>query len=123
MAKTKRCLVCNSLYEYCPHCNGNPTPWKVLYCSEECRNVFDVCCAYEGKRITQEEAYNRLNELNIKDKNIQKSVKGSVEKIMAFKKPEPPKVTEEPKPVGETVTEEKPVQKRMRRRRPRNIEE
>lgn len=123
MAKTKQCLVCNSRFEYCPHCSGNPTPWKTTYCSEECRDIFNTCYNFESKYITQEEAYNRLNELNIKDKNIQKSVKGSVEKIMAFKKLEQPKVTKELKPVEETVTEEKPVQKRMRRRRPRNIEE
>ena len=116
MAKAKKCLVCNSSYEYCPHCGGNPTPWKASYCSEECRDIFNTCYNYESKRITQEEAYNKLIELNIKDKNVQKSVKGSVDKIMTYKKPEP---IEEPK----VIAEEAPIQKRPRRRRPRNIEE
>ena len=126
MATERKCLVCGKKYEYCPHCNkSNLNIWKSTYCSEACRDIFNLCCDFEGKRISQEDSYNKLIELNINDINAQKSVKGSVEKIMAVAKVEPVVVVEEePSPVEEEVVsednitiDEQSVQKRSRRHR------
>lgn len=81
------CLVCNKKYKYCGHCNKNNIveAWKNSYCSKECREIFYTCSNFEGNIISQEEAYNKLIELNIQPENMTEAVRASVDKIMAFK--------------------------------------
>lgn len=87
MSKKRECLVCGKKYQYCGHCNKNNVveTWKNIYCSKECREVFSICSNFEGGIITQEEAYNKLTELNIQPNQMTKAVRASVDKIMAFK--------------------------------------
>ena len=121
MSKERECLVCAKHYQYCPHCNKNniKETWKNTYCSKECREIFNTCSNFEGKLISQEEAYNKLSELDINSKNVTNSVRGSVERIMSYK-PKTIRKTEEVKEVSEV--EEQPKRK-PRRRRIRKVEE
>ncbi len=126
MASVRKCLVCGSKFEYCPHCGKDKiNRWKTTYCSEKCRDIFNVCYNFESHNISQEDAYNKLIEFNINAIDVQKSIKGSVEKIMAVTKVEPVVVAEEePSPVEEEAVsednitiDEQSVQKRSRRHR------
>lgn len=131
MATQKKCIVCGKTYEYCPHCNkgSKNDRWKSSYCSENCRDIFHTCSNFEGKLLSQEEAFNKLNGLNIKSIDVKKSVKGSVDRIMAFQEAEPvvipevPTVTEpEADVVAEVATptyesDEQSMPKRIRRNR------
>ena len=63
MAKNMRtCKICGKKYEYCGHCpSKNPLePWRNLYCSEECREVFSIFDKYASKKITAEKAREKL---------------------------------------------------------------
>ena len=131
MATQRKCIVCGKNYDYCPHCNkgSKNNMWKSSYCSENCRDIFHTCSNFEGKLISQEDAFNKLNSLNIKSIDVKKSVKGSVDRIMTFKKaesvviPEVAPVTEhEVDVVAEAVTpnyesDEQSIPKRIRRNR------
>ena len=112
--KEKECLVCGKNYKYCAHCNKNGVKetWRNTYCCSSCREIFNTCSNYEGKLISQEEAYNKLTELNVDVNTVKKSVKESVEKIMNYSQPK----VEETKEV-----EERP--KRRPRRRKINFDE
>ena len=123
MAELKQCLVCGKKYKYCAHCNKNGviTTWKNIYCSKECREIFNTCSDYEGKLISQEDAYKKLTELNVNPDTVKKSVKGTVNKIMTYK----PKLTKSRK-VEEVSVEEKTEEepkRRPRRRRVKKVEE
>jgi len=134
MSKERECLVCGKKYKYCPHCNGNAAKeaWKATYCSLVCREIFRTCSNYEGKIITQEDAYNKLVSLNVNSDNVTSSVKSSVDKIMQYQADEIPVINKQitenntsdvKKPVEVDATDEQIVYKRPRRRRPKYTEE
>ena len=87
MSKNKECTVCGKKYEYCDHCNKYSTgsSWRKSYCSEECRQIFRTCVKYVGGGISQEEAFKLLKSNDVKSKQIQPSVKGTVDEIMNCK--------------------------------------
>lgn len=115
MSKIRYCLICNKKYEFCPHCSrvASDELWKNEYCSQECREIFRVCSRYAGNDISQEDAYNKLIELNVGNKNIQPSVRGTVTQIMEYVPPIKEETVEnisiveeetEPKQIETTVT-------------------
>ena len=60
MAKTNRtCKVCGLEYYFCPACSAtkaNPQPkWKINYCSENCKTIFDTVVKYNCEDITKED--------------------------------------------------------------------
>ena len=137
MSKKKHCIICNSSYEFCGHCNriSSDQLWRNLYCCEDCREIFHICSSYEGKEISADEAYDRLTRRNFANKNIQSSVKGTIEKIMSniiktnsslIEESKAESVVNTEEPVYETIrlTEEDEKPKRKpRRRRMKKIEE
>lgn len=67
MAKTNRtCKVCGLKYYYCPACSAtraNPQPkWKINYCSEDCKNIFEIVVEYNCNTINSKEAFERLKD-------------------------------------------------------------
>lgn len=73
MSKIKTCIVCGKKYEYCGHCDkgGQETRWKVNYCSENCRDIFDIISKYANNHISIDEAKEKLvgKDLGINIKN------------------------------------------------------
>lgn len=67
MAKKRTCLVCGGSYTYCPHCGGNNAQetWRFLYDNENCRSIYHVYDEYRDNAISDEEAKQRLSQLNI----------------------------------------------------------
>lgn len=73
MAKNMRtCKICGKKYEYCGHCPSKNSiePWRNLYCSEDCREVFGIFDKYASKKITAEKARERLSILGFDPSNI-----------------------------------------------------
>ena len=137
LSKNKVCIICAKKYKFCGHCNkiSSDELWHNIYCSEECREIFNTCSRYEGKDISADEAYDKLVKYNFTDKNIQLSVKGTIEKIINNQtktnnspseksKLEPTPEVEVKTNVSEEVTDnsEKP-KRRPRRRRMKKIDE
>lgn len=56
----RKCICCEREYEYCPNCAKSKQPaWKVTFCSEACKDLFNIVSAYNTKRIgkSQMQAY------------------------------------------------------------------
>jgi len=66
MAKVKRrCIMCAKEYEYCNSCGAAPKLWKNIFCSENCRDIYDVLNKYDGKLITKEDGTERLKAFDL----------------------------------------------------------
>lgn len=122
MSKYKDCPVCGRKFEFCGRCKrvSFDNLWRNIYCSIECRDIFDTCRKFIGGSLSIQDAYDILTKSKVKEKNLQMSVKNTVDKIMEYK----PQEKEEKVVVEkERVVEEKPVQRRSRRRKPKVTEE
>lgn len=73
MSKIKTCIVCGKKYEYCGHCDkgGQENRWKTNYCSENCRDIFNIISKYVNHHISIDDAKQELVEkdlgINIKN--------------------------------------------------------
>lgn len=67
MKNNKTCAVCHGEYLYCPNCkkDENKPTWMFVFCSENCRDIYETTSAYGRKDITAKEAKNRLDKLDI----------------------------------------------------------
>lgn len=99
----RQCIVAPShTYEYCPHCDKSKDreTWRALYCSENCRSIFNVCSQYVAKKITASEAKRQLNGLKLPAMNeLADSISKNVQEIMGSK--------EDVKPVSSASVVEK----------------
>ncbi len=92
MAKNMRtCKICGKEYEYCGHCPSKNTiePWRNLYCSKECREVFNIFDKYASKKISAEKAKENLERLGFnpsKVRNIHKPIINEIFKDAQIKK-------------------------------------
>lgn len=85
MATRKRkCYTCRQEYEYCPDCltDYNKPKWMFCFCSEECKDVYNVISNYNTKEsnVTQDDVVKVLKKYNVKDvkkyaPDIQKELK------------------------------------------------
>lgn len=63
--KIRICVVCNSKYSFCPRCEKdmNKPLYHFTFCSEKCKDVYDITSKYTDKRIDKEDAKQRLSAL------------------------------------------------------------
>ena len=66
--KTRNCVICGSSYDYCPRCKQYDSlpKWKINYCSERCKDIYNTINKYAFKHITAEEAYEVVGNIDIK---------------------------------------------------------
>lgn len=79
MAKLRTCKICGKQYEYCGHCpsKNDIEPWRNLYCSENCRDSFEVMGNYSAGKINAADARTKLEGFGInvaKVRDIHKAV-------------------------------------------------
>lgn len=137
----KTCVTCGKQYKYCSGCNKNnnsPT-WMNLYCSSDCRTLFQTTTDYLAKEITKEQAFNAIKNIDVSKKsNLNKSVSAMVAELIAENKPSVKKEvvntvekkievkveekTEIKNEIKEEVVEPKKVTKRRGSTRKRNSE-
>ena len=126
MAKLRTCKICGKQYEYCGHCPSKNLiePWRNLYCSENCRDSFEIMGQYSVGKMSATEAREKLESFGITPAKVREVNKATISKI--FKEG---KVYEEPKleevPVEEMgPTEEKrfeePFYKRNKNKKKNN---
>lgn len=84
MKNNKICAVCHDEYSYCPNCKEHedkPT-WMFVFCSENCHDIYEVTSSYNEKEITEKEAKNKLDKLDLtKLNNFGESYKNTISKI------------------------------------------
>ena len=85
----RMCCVCHKEYSFCPVCNPEdrlkPT-WHFAYCSENCKDIYNITSAFEDGRITDTEAKAKLEKLDLNEKdNFGESYQKSIDSIMKAK--------------------------------------
>lgn len=99
--KSRICAVCRDQYKYCPHCREDrdkPT-WHFIFCSSNCKGIYDVTSKFENGELTANMAKEMLSNLDLsKLNNFGDSYKSSIKKINGTEK----KVKEEEKNVMPT---------------------
>nr|DAN73446.1 MAG TPA: DNA gyrase inhibitor [Caudoviricetes sp.] len=66
-AKLRTCSVCRKTYKYCLKCReyeSLPT-WMFAFCSENCKDIYNITSDYEDKRVTADEAKKQLDKLDL----------------------------------------------------------
>lgn len=88
MGKERICSVCKHAYKYCPACKEDakkPT-WLFAFCSENCRNIYNITSDFENKQLTDIEAKAKLEKLDLSRKEyFGESYKNSIASIMKTK--------------------------------------
>lgn len=75
MAVQRQCVCCGKEYEYCPNCAKVKQPqWKVTFCSESCKDLFNMVSAYNTHRISKAQMQSYIAEHGISGKKYTPSV-------------------------------------------------
>lgn len=86
MSKNNRvCKACGEAYYFCPNCSGAKATekYKLMFCSKNCRDVFQTCVAYNMNHITKDEAMERLSQLDLSKKDyFSEQLKVDIDAIM-----------------------------------------
>lgn len=81
----RTCCVCRQNYHFCPVCNEedkNKEPWHFVYCSANCKNIYNVMSSFENEKIDAETANKQLSKLDLSQKdNFGDSYKNTLSKI------------------------------------------
>ena len=85
----RMCCVCHKEYSFCPVCNPEdrlkPT-WHFAYCSENCKDIYNITSSFEDGRMTDIEAKAKLEKLDLSRKEyFGESYKNSIASIMKAK--------------------------------------
>lgn len=85
----RTCCVCHEEYSFCPVCNSEdrlkPT-WHFAYCSENCKDIYNITSSFEDGRMTDIEAKAKLEKLDLSRKEyFGESYKNSIASIMKAK--------------------------------------
>lgn len=85
----RTCCVCHNEYPFCPVCNPEdrlkPT-WHFAYCSENCKNIYDVTSSFENGRLSDIDAKAKLEKLDLSEKDsFGESYQKSIASIMKAK--------------------------------------
>ena len=87
----RTCCVCHKEYPFCPVCNPEdrlkPT-WHFAYCSENCKDIYDVTSSFENGRLSDVDAKAKLEKLDLSEKDsFGESYQKSIASIMKAKQP------------------------------------
>lgn len=105
MAKLNKICICdNTKYSYCPTCaadNSKPA-WMNMYCSENCKNLFQAATDYNAGEINFEDAKKIVEKADLSNKdNFKPSIVRFIDEVLSDK---PVKVEiKEDKTVAEEV--------------------
>lgn len=84
----RMCCVCHKEYPFClcnPEDRLKPT-WYFAYCSENCKDIYNVTSAFEDGRMTDIKAKAKLEKLDLSRKEyFGESYKNSIASIMKAK--------------------------------------
>lgn len=103
----RTCILCGKNYRFCNDCSDyeHIEPWHNIYCSENCRTIFETCVDFVQKHMGKDEAREKILSCDLSNiKDFKPSFIEAINEILDKTDPvvEQPKVEEEPKP------EEKP---------------
>lgn len=65
--KPRICVLCGKEYHYCPSCykDKDLAPWHIIYCSDNCKDVFETLNDYNFKKISKQIAKQQLSKCDL----------------------------------------------------------
>lgn len=84
MRGERTCCVCKKNYHFCPPCGkGDPyQTWRYIYCSEDCRELFNIASDWTAKKLSATEAKIKLDGINVPPlNNLQSSLRKNLDEI------------------------------------------
>lgn len=72
MAKNNKiCVCCTKAYSYCPHCSADDSKpsWMNMFCSEDCKNLFQAATDYYAGELTKEKAKEIVKNADLSNKS------------------------------------------------------
>lgn len=109
------CKTCGKNYFFCSNCDKtlNSPQWMLMWCSENCKAVFEIVSDYAQKRLSKQDAKKKLEKCNLKvEYTFTEKIRNYIEEIMAEEKVE----TKEVKPIVETKKVENSSKNTYRRK-------
>lgn len=64
MKPNKKCVMCGTEYNYCSGCPGKNPAWKVSFCCEDCKKLYNILASYGMGDISKEEAAKQLKNVD-----------------------------------------------------------
>lgn len=84
----RMCCVCHKEYPFClcnPEDRLKPT-WHFAYCSENCKDIYNITSSFENGRLSDIDAKAKLEKLDLSKKdNFGESYQKSIDSIMKAK--------------------------------------
>lgn len=84
----RMCCVCHKEYPFClcnPEDRLKPT-WHFAYCSENCKDIYNITSSFENGRLSDIDAKAKLEKLDLNEKdNFGESYQKSIASIMNAK--------------------------------------
>ena len=84
----RMCCVCHKEYSFClcnPEDRLKPT-WHFAYCSENCKDIYNITSSFENGRLSDIDAKAKLEKLDLNEKdNFGESYQKSIDSIMKAK--------------------------------------
>ena len=84
----RMCCVCHKEYPFClcnPEDRLKPT-WHFAYCSENCKDIYNITSSFENGRLSDIDAKAKLEKLDLNEKdNFGESYQKSIASIMKAK--------------------------------------
>ena len=84
-SKLRKCTLCRESYSFCPVCNPKDAqlePWHYAWCSQNCKDIYEVTAGFENGDISASEAKSKLDSLDLsKYENYGESYKITINKI------------------------------------------
>lgn len=122
--KIRTCIICHKKYSYCPSCaaDANKPTWMFVFCSENCRAIYNVINDYRYKKLSKEEAAQKLGELDLSCSDVmiedfQNVISEILESDSADKKEAAEEAETANKAEAEEETEKEPEKKKPVRKR------
>lgn len=72
MAKNNKiCATCAKAYSYCNHCSADDSKpsWMNMFCSEDCKNLFQAATDYYAGELTKEKAKEIVKNADLSNKS------------------------------------------------------
>lgn len=84
------CVVCST--KWISTCaDEKENTWKRIYCSEDCRSIFNICSQFKANKISKEEAREKLDSVKVPSMDkLAKSLNDDIKEIRkGFSSPTP----------------------------------
>lgn len=111
MGKFNRvCVLCGKEYKYCNDCReyDDQPAWKNIYCSENCRTLFNTAVDFKQNNLSLQDAYAKIKNCDLSKKaEMRKDIISIIDEIIEEYENE--KKVSEVKPVVQKDVESKVV--------------